>query len=63
MKRFYCMRTMISDEHVDALEARLGNAPETISVWLIDNKLSLHLGKTESILFLGRNENFKTVDI
>ena len=41
----------VSDKHVDAIEARLGTAIETISVWLIDNKLSLHLGKTESILF------------
>ena len=42
---------LVSDIHVNAIEARLGTALETISVWLIDNKLSLHLGKTESILF------------
>ena len=42
---------LVSDKHVHAIEARLGTALETISVWLIDNKLSLHLGKTESILF------------
>ena len=39
----------VSDKH--AIKARLGNALETICVWLIDNKLSLHLGKTESVLF------------
>ena len=42
---------LVSDKHVNAIEARLGTALETISVWLIDNKLSLHLGKTGSILF------------
>ena len=42
---------LVSDKHVNATEARLGTALETISVWPIDNKLSLHLGKTESILF------------
>ena len=42
---------LISDKHVDSTDSRLGTALETISVWLIDNKLLLHLGKTESILF------------
>ena len=42
---------LVSDKHVNAIEARLGSALETISVWLTDNKLSLHLGETESILF------------
>ena len=42
---------LISDKHADTIEARLGTALETVSVWLIDNKLSLHLGQTESILF------------
>ena len=37
---------LVSDKHVNAIEAILGTALETISVWLIDNKLSLHLGKT-----------------
>ena len=42
---------LVSDDLVDETEARLGTAFETISIWLIDNKLSLHLVKTESILF------------
>lgn len=29
-----------------------------LNAWLIDNKLSLHLGKTESIIF-GSRQNFK----
>ena len=53
---------LVSDKHVNAIEARLGTALETISVWLINNKLSLHLGKTETIL-LGRKENSQTVEI
>ena len=41
---------LVSDKRVHATEVRLGTALETISVWLIENKLSLHLDKTESIL-------------
>ena len=33
------------------ISERLGQALESCSKWLVDNKLSLHLGKTESILF------------
>ena len=32
----------------------LQNELEIVSEWLVDNKLSLHLGKTESILFGSR---------
>ena len=52
MKISYCMRTiLVSDKHANTIEARFWTALETVSVWLIDNQLSLHLGKTESILF------------
>ena len=42
---------LVSNKHVDVIELKLRTALETISDWLVDNKLSLHLGKTESILF------------
>ena len=42
---------LVSNKHVDVIELKLRTAIETISDWLVDNKLSLHLGKTESILF------------
>lgn len=42
---------LVSNKHVDVYELQLGNVLESISNWLVDNKLSLHLGKTESILF------------
>ena len=35
---------LISDKHANTIEARLETALETVNVWLIDNKLSLHLG-------------------
>ena len=43
---------------------RLGKQLESCSNWLVDNKLSLHLGKTECMLFgpprkLKNVENFK----
>ena len=34
---------------------------ESCKQWLIDNKLSLHLGKTESILF-GSKRNLKKIE-
>ena len=33
------------------IESTLSSELEYVSNWLIDNKLSLHLGKTQSILF------------
>ena len=55
---------LVSNKHVDVIELKLRTALETISDWLVDNKLSLHLGKTESILFgskrkLSNCENLK----
>ena len=42
---------LVADKHISNIEKLLKEELETVSVWLIDNKLSLHLGKTESILF------------
>jgi len=33
------------------IEQELSKELQSVSEWLVDNKLSLHLGKTESILF------------
>jgi len=33
------------------IEQELSKELQPVSEWLVDNKLSLHLGKTESILF------------
>lgn len=49
------------DPHV--ISNVLGNELQNCSKWLVDNKLSLHLGKTECILFgsrraLGKVDNF-----
>jgi len=42
---------LVSGKDVNRIEAILSNELQNISNWLVDNKLSLHLGKTESILF------------
>ena len=42
---------MVSHRDVEVIQGRLGLELEAVNDWLIDNKLSLHLGKTESILF------------
>ena len=50
----------MSHKHIDVIELKLRTVLETISNWLVDKKLSLHLWKTES-LYLARNENSLTV--
>ena len=42
---------IVSDKCVNNIEKVLSEELHNISKWLVDNKLSLHLGKTESILF------------
>ena len=42
---------LIRGEDIIDIEQKLSKELAKLNVWLIDNKLSLHLGKTESILF------------
>ena len=42
---------LVSDKDATNIESVLQKELAVVSEWLIDNKLSLHLGKTESILF------------
>lgn len=42
---------LVSGKDTSQIESILSSELEQVSEWLIDNKLSLHLGKTESILF------------
>ena len=42
---------LVSDKNLSTIEDKLCTELENIYNWLIDNKLSLHLGKTETILF------------
>ena len=41
---------LVADKHISNIEKLLKRELETVSDRLIDNKLSLHLGKTELIL-------------
>ena len=50
----------------DVISNKLGKVLESCSSWLVDNKLSLHLGKTECMLFgprktLRKITNFQVV--
>ncbi len=45
---------IVSGKIVQAIETKLSQELYKISVWLEKNKLSLHLGKTESILFASK---------
>ena len=51
---------MFSHKNPEFISHKLGKELESCSEWLIDNKLSLHLGKTECILF-GPKRKLKTV--
>ena len=42
---------LFSHKDLDQIANKLGRVLESCSEWLVDNKLSLHLGKTECILF------------
>ena len=42
---------IFSHKNPDVISDRLGKELESCSDWLVDNKLSLHLGKTECIIF------------
>ena len=42
---------LVSDKNIATVEEILSDDLQIVSEWLVDNKLSLHLGKTESILF------------
>ena len=46
----------------DVIADKFGKVFKSCSAWLVDNKLSLHLGKTESILF-GSKRKLRTVTI
>ena len=44
-----------ADKDISTFENSLQTDLQIVSEWLIDNKLSLHLGKTESILFVSNS--------
>ena len=48
---------LVSGTSVPVIEEILGHQLTFLSEWLVDNKLSIHLGKTESILF-GSNKKY-----
>ena len=42
---------LVSGTNIEQVQSLLSDELEMVSEWLLGNKLSLHLGKTESILF------------
>lgn len=53
---------IFSHRDPDVIAHRLGKELESCSQWLVDNKLSLHLGKTECIMFGSKRKLRKTKD-
>ena len=54
---------VFSSKNTDDIENRLCEEMESLSIWLEENKLSLHLGKTESILFASNQRLKKTSEL
>lgn len=50
---------IVSGNSTEVIQDTLSSELESIREWLIDNKLSLHLGKTESILFGSKRKLLK----
>ena len=42
---------LISGKNISEIEMGISRELDNIHEWLVDNRLSLHLGKTEAILF------------
>ena len=53
---------LFSHKDPDQIANKLGKVLESCSEWLVDNKLSLHLGKTECILFGSKRKLRKVKD-
>jgi hypothetical protein len=53
---------LVSGKDIPGIEAALTMELEAVHHWLVENKLSLHLGKTESILF-GTKRRLRKEDI
>ena len=53
---------LFSHENPELISQKLSEVIESCSSWLVDNKLSLHLGKTECVLF-GPRKKLKTIKI
>ena len=51
---------IVTHKDISYIENTLNSNLSSLSDWLVDNKLSIHLGKTESILFGTRTKLAKT---
>ena len=51
---------LYSHKNPEVISRKLSSELESCSKWLVDNKLSLHLGKTECILFGSRKKTKKS---
>ena len=56
---------LIAGKSAVDIQQRLSSELQSVREWLIDNKLSLHLGKTESILFGSKQRlnNVESIDV
>ena len=53
---------LVSDKNPQCVADKLSKELEKCRQWLVDNKLSLHLGKTESVLFGSKRKHNQVED-
>jgi len=51
---------LVADKNVNTISEKLSNAVSSCSQWLINNKLSMHMGKTEAIIFSSKRKRHMT---
>ena len=54
---------LVSGKDVTRIETILSNELQNVSNWLVDNKLSVHFGKTESFLFCSKIKLCKSPEL
>ena len=53
---------LVSDKDISTLSVQLGNEVTHSYNWLVNNKLSMHMGKTECIVFSYKKKKHLTKD-
>ena len=57
----FCCCILFAQQDPNLVSQKLGKVMESCATWLVDKKLSLHLGKTECMIF-GSKRKLKQVN-
>ena len=53
---------LVSDKNINTVSVQLGNEVTNSYNWLLNNKLAMHMGKTECIVFSSKKKKHLTKD-